>query len=80
VNKNQQRSTIAGGVGVDKLILKSEMAKNFVFAKQFYKHPTDGQLVTEAPRSDETPGPGAYNADYPLNAVALQTMIDKRYR
>jgi hypothetical protein len=56
------------------------MAKNFVFAKQFYKHPTDGQLVTEAPRSEETPGPGAYNADYPQNAAALQSMIDKRYR
>ena len=58
----QKRSLIVGGV--EKPILKSEMAKNYVFAKQFYKNATDGQLVTEVPRSEETPGPGAYHSDY----------------
>ena len=55
------------------------MAKNYVFAKQFYKNATDGQLVAELPLPKETPGPGAYNSDYPQNVVALQN-IDKRYK
>lgn len=41
------------------------MAKNYVFAKQFYHSPSDGKLVPEQTSTTEIPGPGAYNTEYP---------------
>lgn len=64
-DKPQIKSTIAGGVYHHQAIFKSEMAKNFKFAKKFYDQVEDDKLIINPPTSSgkEVPGPGSYELD-----------------
>ena len=56
------------------------MAKNYIFAKQFYSSPSDGKLVPDEKPDDIIPGPGAYNPEYPSTITGPQNTNEKRQK
>ena len=74
------KTTLAGGVDIHKPILRSEMAKNYIFAKQFYSSPSDGKLVPDEKPDDIIPGPGTYNPEYPSTIAGPQNTNEKRQK